>query len=59
VRSGLVGSGKDAKRVIAGGGAKLNDETVSNAGLLLTADDIATTPKISSSKKKHALIKLA
>ncbi len=58
VRSGIVGSGKDAKRAIAGGGAKLNDEAVSNAGLMLTADDIAQTPKISSSKKKHALIKL-
>ena len=58
VRSGLVGSGKDAKRVIAGGGARLNDEPVSDAGLMLSADDIAATPKISSSKKKHALIKL-
>ncbi len=58
VRSGIVGSGKDAKRAIAGGGAKLNDEVVSDAGLMLTADDIAATPKISSSKKKHALIKL-
>lgn len=59
VRSGLVGSGKDAKRVIAGGGAKLNDEVVSDAGLMLTASDIAATPKISSSKKRHALVKLA
>ncbi|KAB7615919.1 tyrosine--tRNA ligase [Amylibacter sp. SFDW26] len=58
VRSGIVASGKDAKRAIAGGGAKLNDETVSDAGLMLTKDDIAATPKISSSKKKHALIKL-
>jgi tyrosyl-tRNA synthetase len=58
VRSGLVASGKDAKRVISGGGAKLNDEVVSDAGLLLSATDIAATPKVSSSKKKHALIKL-
>ena len=58
VRSGLVSSGKDAKRAIAGGGAKLNDAAVSDAGLMLTADDIATTPKISSSKKRHALVKL-
>ena len=58
VRSGLVSSGKDAKRAIAGGGAKLNDAAVSDAGLMLTADDIAATPKISSSKKRHALVKL-
>ncbi len=59
VRSGIVASGKDAKRAIAGGGAKLNDAPVSDAGLMLTVDDIAATPKISSSKKRHALVKLS
>ncbi len=58
LRSGLVNSGKDAKRAIAGGGAKLNDAPVSDAGLMLSVADIAATPKISSSKKRHALVKL-
>jgi len=58
VRSGIVASGKDAKRAIAGGGAKLNDVAVSDAGLMLSIDDIAATPKISSSKKRHAIVKL-
>lgn len=58
VRSGLAPSGKEAKRVIAGGGARLNDVAVSDAGLMLSADDLASTPKISASKKKHALIKV-
>lgn len=58
VRSGLVSSGKEAKRVIAGGGARLNDVMVNDAGMMLTANDIAATPKISSSKKRHALVKL-
>jgi len=58
VRSGLVSSGKDAKRAIAGGGARLNDVMVNDAGMMLTSTDIAATPKISSSKKRHALVKL-
>ncbi len=58
VRSGLVSSGKDAKRAIAGGGAKLNDAPITDAGRMLTVRDIAATPKISSSKKRHALVKL-
>ncbi|MFK5998553.1 MAG: tyrosine--tRNA ligase [Rhodobacterales bacterium] len=58
VRSGLVSSGKDAKRAITGGGAKLNDAPIRDAGLMLTVTDIAATPKISASKKRHALVKL-
>jgi len=58
VRSGLVASGKEAKRIIASGGARLNDVLVENAGVMLSVDDIAKSPKISSSKKRHALVKL-
>lgn len=58
VRSGLVASGKEAKRIIASGGARLNDVPVENAGVMLSVDDIAKSPKISSSKKRHALVKL-
>jgi tyrosyl-tRNA synthetase len=58
VRSGLAPSGKEAKRIIAGGGARLNDEPITDAGRMLSADELALTPKISASKKKHALIKV-
>lgn len=58
VRTGLAPSGKEAKRIIAGGGARLNDTAISNAGYMLSAEELADTPKISASKKKHALIKV-
>lgn len=58
VRSGLVASGKEAKRVIAGGGARVSDEPVQDAGYMITLDAIGDGLKISSSKKKHALLKL-
>ena len=58
VRTGLVSSGKEAKRIIAGGGAKLNDQVINDAGYMLDATELHKTPKISASKKKHALIKV-
>lgn len=58
VRTGLVSSGKEAKRIIAGGGAKLNDKVINDAGYMLNAAELHKTPKISASKKKHALIKV-
>lgn len=58
VRTGLVSSGKEAKRIIAGGGAKLNDQVINDAGYMIDAAELHKTPKISASKKKHALIKV-
>ena len=58
VRTGLVSSGKEAKRIIARGGARLNDQVINDAGFMLYAADLQKTPKISASKKKHALIKV-
>ena len=58
VRTGLVSSGKEAKRIIAGGGAKLNDKVINDAGYMIDAAELHKTPKISASKKKHALIKV-
>jgi tyrosyl-tRNA synthetase len=58
VRSGLAPSGKEAKRIIQGGGAKLNDAAVTNTGHMISAADLAQPLKISSSKKRHALIVL-
>ncbi|MEM9210776.1 MAG: tyrosine--tRNA ligase [Pseudomonadota bacterium] len=57
VQSGLVVSGKEAKRIIAGGGARLNDEPVSDPGLMITRGMVDMPLKLSSSKKRHALLK--
>ncbi|WP_026757357.1 tyrosine--tRNA ligase [Sediminimonas qiaohouensis] len=58
VRSGLAKSGKDAKRLIAEGGARLDDAPLSDAGLVLTPADLASAVKLSAGKKRHALIRL-
>lgn len=59
VRAGLASSGKEAKRLIAEGGARLNDADLREAGLLITPDDLATPLKLSAGKKRHALVTLA
>ncbi len=58
VKSGLAASGKEAKRLIADNGARLNDEVLDNPGLLLTADALAAPFKLSAGKKRHALVTL-
>ncbi len=58
VKSGLAGSGKEAKRLIADSGARMNDEVVTSAGLLITAADLAQPIKLSAGKKRHALVVL-
>ena len=58
VKSGLANSGKEAKRLIAEDGAKLNDAPLSDTGLVLQADDLAEPIKLSKGKKKHALVQL-
>ncbi|MGH1329247.1 MAG: tyrosine--tRNA ligase [Paracoccaceae bacterium] len=58
VRAGLVGSGKEAKRLIAEAGAKINDEPVTGAGQMIVASDFSAPLKLSAGKKRHALIQL-
>jgi tyrosyl-tRNA synthetase len=58
VKSGLAGSGKEAKRLIAEGGARMNDELLSNAGLMIDADALATPLKLSAGKKRHTLVQM-
>jgi tyrosyl-tRNA synthetase len=58
VKSGLANSGKEAKRLIAEDGAKLNDAPLSDTGLVLQAGDLAEPIKLSKGKKKHALVLL-
>ena len=58
VKSGLAGSGKEAKRLIAEDGAKLNDAPLNDASLVLRTDDLVKPIKLSKCKKKHALVQL-
>ena len=58
VRAGLVASGKEAKRLIAEGGARVNDAAVTEAGQMFSAADVAATLKLTAGKKRHALVKL-
>ncbi|WP_438957151.1 tyrosine--tRNA ligase [Cognatiyoonia sp.] len=59
VKSGLAGSGKEAKRLIAENGAKLDDEPLSNAGLMVDANMLSKPMKLSAGKKRHALVQLS
>ena len=59
VKSGLASSGKEAKRLIADNGARLNDELISNAAMLLTVDQLRSSIKLSAGKKRHAVVFLA
>ncbi|MCU9848691.1 tyrosine--tRNA ligase [Defluviimonas sp. WL0024] len=58
VRSGLAKSGKDAKRLIAEGGARVNDEIAADAGQMFGAGHFATPLKLTAGKKRHALVVL-
>ena len=58
VKSGLAGSGKEAKRLIAENGAKLDDAPLTDDGMMVTADMLATPIKLSAGKKRHALVQL-
>lgn len=59
VRSGLAGSGKEAKRLIAENGAKMNDAPLTDAGLFVTPAQLAEPIKLSAGKKRHALVTLS
>jgi tyrosyl-tRNA synthetase len=58
--AGLAESGGAAKRLIAGGGAKVNDVTITDESDLITISDINEEGviKLSSGKKKHVLVRI-
>ena len=58
VKSGLVKSGKEAKRLIAENGARLDDLPLSEAGQIVDAETLKNTVKLSAGKKRHALVGL-
>ena len=59
VRAGLAKSGKEAKRLIAENGARLDDEPLTDAGLMIDAAALSSPIKLSAGKKRHALVKLS
>jgi tyrosyl-tRNA synthetase len=60
-RAGLVESNGEAKRLVQGGGARLNDAVVDAPTFVVTQKDLTKDGfiKLSAGKKKHALVKLA
>jgi tyrosyl-tRNA synthetase len=59
LRSGLAKTGKDAKRLIAEGGARVNDEPATDPGRMFDAAALAEPVKLTAGKKRHALVTLA
>jgi tyrosyl-tRNA synthetase len=57
--TGLVSSGGEAKRLIKGGGARVNDIAISSLDHIISLSDMTDDNyiKISAGKKKHALVK--
>jgi tyrosyl-tRNA synthetase len=60
VEAGLAASKGEARRLIQGGGARVNDNKVENAEQSASISDLAVEGyiKLSAGKKKHALIKI-
>jgi tyrosyl-tRNA synthetase len=58
VRAGLAKSGKDAKRLIAEGGARVNDDIVTDPGMMIGAGELAEPVKLTAGRKRHALVTL-
>ena len=59
VRAELVKSGKEAKRLIAENGAKVDDQPVTDPGQMFDAGALSAPIKLSAGKKRHALVKRA
>lgn len=56
---GFAKSKSEVRRLIQGGGARLNDEKIGDDTLVVTAEQFTDGQlKVSSGKKKHGLIKL-
>lgn len=57
-RTGLCSSRGEARRLIKGGGGRINDEVIGDEGALVSLDDLGTTGliKVSAGRKRHALV---
>ena len=60
VMAGLAKSNGEARRLVQGGGAKINDAPQNDHAAVLTADDIVDgAVKLSFGKKRHVLLKVS
>ena len=60
VKLDLTKSKGEARRLIKGGGAKLNDTKIDDENLVVTkADFVSGEAKLSAGKKKHGIVELA
>ena len=57
-RSGLSSSGKDAKRLIVDGGAKINDEIINDPSKTYFLNEISKGIKLSAGKKRHSMVRI-
>ncbi|RMC33818.1 tyrosine--tRNA ligase [Paracoccus alkanivorans] len=58
VQTGITASGKEAKRLIAEGGLRLNNEAVNDPQLPVDASLIGGGLKVSVGKKKHRMVRV-
>ena len=60
VRAGLVPSTGEARRLIQGGGLRVNDEAINDPKAMLSTDDFSNNGaiKLSMGKKKHVLLRI-
>jgi tyrosyl-tRNA synthetase len=56
VRCNLVKSGKEAKRLIQEGGARINDTAVTDPAQMFSTEDLKSPLKLTAGRKRHALI---
>ncbi|WP_045390192.1 tyrosine--tRNA ligase [Falsirhodobacter sp. alg1] len=59
VESGLVSSGKEAKRLVAESGLRFNNDLVTDPNMVVTAETVGAEMKVSIGKKKHRLLRLS
>ncbi len=58
VKAGLAPSGKEAKRLIQEGGARVNDEVAIDPAQRFGAGELVDPVKLSAGRKRHALVML-
>ena len=57
VQAGLAASGKEARRLFAEGGARIND-AVEKEARLLTLAEVRAGLKLTAGRKRHALVRM-
>jgi len=58
VMTGLAKSGKEARRLIAESGARMNGKPLTDTGLMIRLHDLSDPVRLSAGRKRHALVRL-